>query len=530
MFLWRGKKSIDLNVSGGGVPSFEERERKRAIALTKFGYAVTVVMFVYGMAVALWPKVPSLSVDNNSGQYARIITFAASTAISVFSGILSFLFTIHIKLETYADHLKRTLDQLDKVVDCRYLGLGTQSIGPIEERIKNAQSVRNTLIFFDLSEAQVVNACYSKAQIEKLQTSISQFLDKGGSWTDVVSQDVVNSEHLNWLTFLARQTKGDCSQQTDAISTATKVPTEPNHNHPRSNAPKDHYSIRCLNESYPVLNFMILQYGDGDEEVIFGQGHHSEDPSGRVYLSRNSKLIETFDKYWKVLLNDSVPFEPGRTKPVSPTDITGMWIRASVNLKGGDWAVNGLPSKEVEAVDFAFVKISVSESRKIIVEGRRYCPQSPFNRTRGFRSIATDLADSRLWFATDSSMESKLHRAGWYKFIRPPDFVSKAKKIREFYGEFLKLDEDNNSLSASESGSRSPTDKLMVIGARLDEETFDEQSLRRAFPAGVPKAIWADFVDNPDTQWALNQLVSEWWNKTKVHKCHADQGLAANSR
>ncbi len=491
-----------------------DRDKLVSSRLTRVAFASSACLFAYGLLVAYWKSAPAVKLPNVSAEYSQLMAFFVATALSIFTGVLGFIYELRVKLDLYGDHLTRAVgqmddqlaqavDQIDNVIDLRYLGQGQQSVNPILDRIKNAQSIRNTLVFFDLSERDLAFASYVKGDIYRIQDAIGTLLTKGGSWTDILSQDAVNSEHLDWLKPWRDRSKGGILPANQSSKPFQSSPSE---------AERDHYVIRCLNESYPVLNFMILQYGDGDEEVIFGQGHHSEDPSGRVYLSRNAKLIETFERYWRVLERDSTPFVPGRTKPMSAVDIRGMWLRACLKVPQDWWAVNGLPSADSPCIDFAFVKIYIAKNRRLVVDAHRYQACDDLRRQAGFHSIATDLDDTRLWFATETADKNELNRAGWYRFIRPSDFDNKSLKIREFYGEFRLQASQEASQDHDSRNFPASNEKLMVVGERLDLDLLRGlPSYDKLFPNGIPSSVDTDFVDDPTTQSALNQLAREWW-------------------
>jgi len=75
-----------------------------------------------------------------------------------------------------------------------------------------------------------------------------------------------------------------------------------------------------------VYKRQLLRYENDDEEAIFGWGHHSEDPGGRVFMTKSPRLIAVFDFFWRMLEKDSMSFMPDERRPIAPADITGLWF------------------------------------------------------------------------------------------------------------------------------------------------------------------------------------------------------------
>lgn len=491
-----------------------------AVQLRNFGYVSAIVSFLFGVSLGLYQ---AYSPNGNPQRF--LLPVLVSLAISIFFSVVGFFVDIHSRLDTYglqlaktAEDLSEKISNLDDVVDARYLGLGPHSLTLILERLKHAQSVRNTLVLFDVPTRERTFASYNQDQIVQVKSSIRALLERGGDWTDLVSHDVVSSA-LDWLSFY-RDLQEEISEATEKINRSSSLNISESEldqtkaQRSKLQAAVDHYMIQRLNASYPVVNLMLLQYGDGDKEVIFGQGHHSQDPSGRVFVSRNEKLLETFERYWSVLASDSTCFDPNHVKPVSIDDIDGIWFRVTIRCESQLLAVDGLPEGKYPVCDLGLVKISTSSNRKIAIEGRRF--STKYKRIKGFSSVAASLEDARLWFATANRHRGQLHGAGWYRFIRPANFAEKGRKIDRFYGEFvdLKSYHDVNLQEASKDAAEENASphtapshyegKSLVFGVRLREEWV---------PIDAPKGWKEEFLDDPKLQVELLRKAFAWWKE-----------------
>lgn len=237
----------------------DHREKERRLKLRRLSYGIFAVAFLVNIATALWtfPQLPTgaktvgeLPASTLHDLAFPAVVFFSSLFVSLIFGAVLFMWEIHARLELFTDRVTGLESSLDRVTDCRYLGVGGAALGSILERARKAQEVRNTLVLFGLPEHDVAAACYSKEQIAHIHACIADVLSKGGgSWTDIVSQEVVNSSTLNWLEGLIEKLKAKFGVDEASAKRAVAL---------------DRYTIRRLKESYPIINFMILRYENDD--------------------------------------------------------------------------------------------------------------------------------------------------------------------------------------------------------------------------------------------------------------------------
>jgi hypothetical protein len=437
------------------------------------------------------------------------------------------MWEIHSRLEAFSDKVTGLESNFDNVIDCRYLGVGGAALASVLERARKAQEVRNTLVLFGLPEHDVAVACYAKDQINNIHDCVGEVLLRGGgSWSDIVSQEVVNSSTLNWLKGLIEKLNIRSGLAHHASNAGTT-------------SALDRYRIRRLKESYPIINFMILRYENDDEELIFGWGHHSEDPGGRVFMTRNTRLIATFDSFWHMLEKDSIPFKPDIRRPIASADITGLWYRVAYDADPNWEPSAGMPPKP-SSVNVALVSIGIA-NRNIAVKGV-IVEQGGIQRT--FESVAADLEGSQLWFATERSVT--LVVAGWYRFIHtitsavgndsqvelptapagsgphtmPPAAGNNSQSavIEEFYGQFFDPVEAKDD-ETCKSNKHYRNRKLVLFGRRVtkdwpphpgtgverDPKSLPDDTRVERDPESLP--------DDPQVQADIMIRCQQWWDE-----------------
>jgi hypothetical protein len=393
---------------------------------------------------------------------------------------------------------------LDNVVECRYLGRGPEVLKQVLDRLEKAEAVCNTFVFFGVPEREFSSVGYSPDLINEVRDEIKGFIKKKRSWIDIVSPEVVNSPTLNWSKFLPELEK----EAEELMEAKKKLEAE------TLRKALEGYRVRRLKGMYPVINFMILRYGDDQEEVIFGWGHHSEDKTNRVFLSGRRQVVETFKSYWNVLEKDSDEFKP-HEKPITAPDITGWWFRVSYCVHNDCKARDGIPETANGLHDVALVKIALVENRNIVVSGEKFSiKDSTIIRSSRFRSRAVDLADYRLWFATTSDKKDRLSVAGWYRFVHAEQKNYEVINIPEFYGEFLDFSERHADIPDSESFKRLQVGRLLLFGKRIPSEWIRADangSDQNEDPVHGREGYLREIPNAPEKQVQIVRRGLEWW-------------------
>jgi len=181
---------------------------------------------------------------------------------------------------------KEILNSLEKtLIDEKigvHKGLANNVLPEVLSSLHNAISVKNTFVIYGISDTQQLLQIYPIEQIKLVKKTTTDFISSKKThkvWQDLLSQEVLNNQHFDYKNFSEALCK--------------------NHN--------QNYSARYLKDSYPIVNFMILEYPNNrKKDLYFGWGHHTSDPNGAVYYTNNEDIVRTFSRYWNTLCDNNV--------------------------------------------------------------------------------------------------------------------------------------------------------------------------------------------------------------------------------
>jgi hypothetical protein len=190
------------------------------------------------------------------------------------------------------------------------------------------------------------------------------------------------------------------------------------------------YRTSRLREFYPIINFMLLKYSDKTREVMFGWGHHPEELGGAVFMSRNKELVEVFDRFWRTLERDSLPYNGSKDDDIVAADIAGLWYSAAYS-KDGRVPQMGIPSGAVRVND-ALIGVTIDRNRNIVINGSVH---EAGKNDRDLKSVAADLTGNMLWYAENGSHDA-VFNAGWCRFLRSAGQQSRrgVARVEHYYG------------------------------------------------------------------------------------------------
>jgi hypothetical protein len=144
-------------------------------------------------------------------------------------------------------------------------------IGKMESRFKRAKYIRNVYVPFSSRR----DPPYSLLDTER-NANLERFANnpKSRKYTEIVGRD----SHLSYGKQYREFILGLGEQESKK------------------------FEIRVLNRIFPLINFIILSYGEGDSEVLFGWGGYVSSTPEVVFSSREKSAIAMFDQMFSSLL------------------------------------------------------------------------------------------------------------------------------------------------------------------------------------------------------------------------------------
>ena len=119
-----------------------------------------------------------------------------------------------------------------------------------------------------------------------------------------------------------------------------------------------------LNSSYPVINFIIFKYKNSNfqynKRIYFGWGRHKKDPNGHVFVSQDTHLIETFEKYFECLIQDSTETNKQKIDDLIVDKIVGHWVNVAFMVD---------ENSQIEYWNHVEHDIEIIQEREVVTSG-----------------------------------------------------------------------------------------------------------------------------------------------------------------
>jgi hypothetical protein len=425
---------------------------------------------LWGIALTILGTAVALAIHQERNAWIAAIALGSLTFFSTAWGMA-------IELE---EEMSAMADKLGDVTECIYLGNAAEVAITFDQRAREAESVRNTFVAFGISNENGAFQHYTSLLQVNKREELVKTVARQGAGTDIFSEEALSL--------------GSSALKTLAKRMEDAYPT---------------YEARYLREQYPIVNFMLLDYGKKrDREVLFGWGFHPQDKVGDVFISRDRDLYQLFALYWQTLREDSLPVSSFEHTAVGIHDIAGLWFDVAHEVPQTSNAQDELEQPKNETVkDLALIEISIADNRHVVVEGWRYDPTT-YALKGSFHSKAAELHDHKLWFVADSCGSLS---AGFYTFIHerlgsePENKIKRneiSTEVKEFYGGFKGFAAESNSSTIEIHGKKIedhrkfPDDPLEVdLLLRKHSKTFDHT--RRVRTGGSPAAVTPGSPSNP---------------------------------
>ena len=337
------------------TPSYVRNLVKRSRRWGQIGSIGGFVLTAYGIATSLGQE-----------------TLSTHDVLLIIAGIYATIFFGGVVLgKELTSEMEGVRETIETHADCLYLGRPDEIVTICAARLKKATKIRNTFVAFRIP---------NDADVQKyLSDNPRADIVKSQSWEDIFSEESLSFNSLR--TFLN--------------STAA-----------------NRYSAYVLRRPYPIVNFVLLEYGEQEPEVLFGWGFHHKDKIGSIYASKG--LYSLFNRYWEALSDDSVPLRVEGRLCLTRYEIKGLWLTVAVS----GHATGNIRAKS--PLNVALTLIKIDDAQRIAVEIRRYklTSGSTVDTSSVYQTViskASYLRESELWFVAE--VHGKL-TAGSYNFVQ----------------------------------------------------------------------------------------------------------------
>lgn len=294
------------------------------------GFIIGIVIFVF------FSLIDSLYSDKNYLTFGSMISILITIGIDRIADKLSQRESednLTRRFDRINDNIKSLARDLDNTANCIYRDVTETAIYSIIPKIDVARRVKNTYVQFDLDKG----FSYSDRSERDFRNKIQAFLE---------------GDKKRWIDISGPKTDYICNRIEDMAKLNRKST----------------YMLYRLRSRFPIVNFIILEYGisgDKDTEVFFGWGGHKHDRDGKVFSSTNVDLVSRFQKYFDMLCEKSL----SNAFELKPGDdlkrFLGAITRGSESIEGR-WIV--VAFEEEYGKDDSSVKFKIRDVADVSIE------------------------------------------------------------------------------------------------------------------------------------------------------------------
>lgn len=245
---------------------------KKSEKLALIGYGIA-----FALAIAKIFIFPSFSLTANISNFFEAATIFIITALVTekYSSFVSYR-----EVDSKLDILKNKAPFIFPYsAETVCIGDAEDGVNYLAVIIKKSVIVKNTLFICLTPKQRNFLHDYTITQNEVIVKNITDFVRNGNKWTDIFSL-TGGKERLHYL---QRSFKENNIEPTLIIK-------------------KYHCSI--IENDFPLINFIIIQYDENkSKEVLFGWGLHEAQANGKVFSSKNSDIVDYFEKYFDSLMH-----------------------------------------------------------------------------------------------------------------------------------------------------------------------------------------------------------------------------------
>ena len=170
-----------------------------------------------------------------------------------------------LELQNASSYTDRIYDAIKDYLHVTPIGSPEQAFRYINSRMPVLREVQNTSFNTDEESERASEKLYETDIYEISCRDIPTYCCKGLIWKDIGDHHAL--ERMRYL-----------KKNSDSVSKNSK----------------GGYRFKVTNQTYPQINFIILEYCDGDREVLFNWDFRGNGQDPTVLISRDLRIVEMF--------------------------------------------------------------------------------------------------------------------------------------------------------------------------------------------------------------------------------------------
>jgi hypothetical protein len=187
-----------------------------------------------------------------------------SLATTIFFLVLSHMFFIWQQYNKHIEQSEKIENVIKNSIHITPIGSVIKALEYVNSRLPSIIEVQNTSFTTPNSKDNANDKFYHTEIFEKIQLDIPKYTAKGLLWKDIGDN------------------KDAIAKMEERSNQANKI----NKNHK--------YRFKKIKNKIPKMNFIIIKYINGDEEILFNWDLRNKSGEPTVYVSRDESIINMF--------------------------------------------------------------------------------------------------------------------------------------------------------------------------------------------------------------------------------------------
>lgn len=191
-----------------------------------------------------------------------------SLVVSIFFLVLAHMYFMWLQYNNHVEQTEKIENIIKNSIHLIPVGSVTKAFEYINSRLPSIIEVQNTSFTTPESKDRANYKFYKTDIFESVDENISKYAANGLFWRDIGD----NKDAL--------QQMQDRYDRSVAINEKHK------------------YDYRKIKNKVPKMNFIILKYNNGDEEILFNWDLRDKSGEPTVYISRDMEIVQMFETHY----------------------------------------------------------------------------------------------------------------------------------------------------------------------------------------------------------------------------------------